>query len=72
MKTKKITVMTFKKSGKFYEEWTKEIETNAEHWYQVIKEVRHLKESKQLPQYEMTYVLTDKDNEDIGYPHLIA
>jgi len=68
----KVKVQTFKDSGKFYDEWEHEVITdNPIAWYEVIEDIRELKEKGKLPQSNMTYVVSESLCGNYGFPQMI-
>ena len=68
-----IKVTTFKESGKYYDEWTLEVRTEQDTWYDIIKAVRSHKEStspKPL-QSDMDWLIGMDDSRDDMYPIIL-
>ena len=66
----KITVTTFKESGKYYDEWV--LTLNSEDtWYEIIKAVRGAKIGHIAPQRQMDWLIGMDDSRDDMYPILL-
>ena len=71
--TYKIKVTTFKESGKYYDEWTLEVRTNKDTWYDIIEAVRnHKKSTAPGPaQSGMDWLIGMDNSRDDMYPIII-
>lgn len=67
-----VKVMTFKESGKYYDEWEIEVEIPKDTWYEIIKAVKEYKQSDEAIQKDMLWLIgvCNSDRDD-SYPVLI-
>ena len=68
-----IKITTFKESGKYYDEWTLEVLTKQDTWYDIIEAVRKHKDSTSPgpAQSGMDWLIGMDNSRDDMYPIII-
>lgn len=71
--TNTIKINTFKESGKYYDEWTLEVNTDKNTWYDIIEAVRRHKQSTSpVPlQSDMDWLIGMDNSRDDMHPIIL-